>query len=178
MVVSGSFLCISLFFILHYFSLSYIFLSISLVPFSFFLSFFHLFNFFQFISLFSFSFFFFFFRLQSFLRLMQRKQYVLRESIDIARPRFQETYGRADAYNESEFRKCNFLGRRQGATVSKRFTRRWTCERMNEPRFIERSIKCQSSLHYGLTRLTIIRGVLVICYSNLVVNETSFHIEK
>ena len=176
MEVSYAFLY-SLFFIISLYVL-YFFLSIPLVPFSFFLSFFHLFNFFQFISLFSFSFFFFFFRLQSFLRLMQRKQYVLRESIDIARPRFQETYGRADAYNESEFRKCNFLGRRQGATVSKRFTRRWTCERMNEPRFIERSIKCQSSLHYGLTRLTIIRGVLVICYSNLVANETSFHIEK
>lgn len=168
------------FFILYsllFLSMSYIFLSIPLVLFLFFLSLFHFFDFFQFISLFSFPFL-FFFRLQSFLRLMQRKQYVLRESIDIARPRFQETYGRADAYNESEFRKCNFLGRRQGATVSKRFTRRWTCERMNEPRFIERSIKCQSSLHYGLTRLTIIRGVLVICYSNLVVNETSFHIEK
>lgn len=116
------------FFILYsllFLSMSYIFLSIPLVLFLFFLSLFHFFDFFQFISLFSFPFL-FFFRLQSFLRLMQRKQYVLRESIDIARPRFQETYGRADAYNESEFRKCNFLGRRQGATVSKRFTRRWT----------------------------------------------------
>ena len=116
------------FFILYsllFLSMSYIFFYLFLLYHSHFSSVFSIFLIFSNLFL-SFPFLFFFFRLQSFLRLMQRKQYVLRESIDIARPRFQETYGRADAYNESEFRKCNFLGRRQGATVSKRFTRRWT----------------------------------------------------
>lgn len=68
---------------------------------------------------------------------MQPKQYVLRESIDIARPRFQETYARARIQREriSQMQFSRKKARSNGFLNGSRAGGR---ERI-EPRFIERS---------------------------------------